>query len=146
MLRVELILQVIEEPGVRRRIKVAILVKTGVESILRDADMLAHDAREEGHLRQVSLHLSDEVLAKYSQVLNARASRIDKRIGAKGSKNLLILLHLLHVVVISLWVSSQLVADAVQMHKDRLHGCHQLLVFLLFPAHEPGTFFGCRCI
>ena len=31
--------------------------------MLCDAYMLAHDAREEGHLWQVSLHLSDEVLA-----------------------------------------------------------------------------------
>ena len=108
--------------------------------------MLAHDAREEGHLWQVSLHLSDEVLSQDSQVLDAGASRIDKCIGAERIKNLLILLHFLHVVVISFRVRSQLVADAVQMHQDCLHGCHQLFVLLLLPAHEPGTFFGRRCI
>ena len=143
MLRVELILQVIEEPGVRCRIEVAILVKSGVESILCDAYMLAHDAREEGHFWQVSLHLSDEVLAQNCEVPNARAPGIHQGIGAEGVQNLLVFLHLRHVVIVPLWVSSQLVSDAMQMHQYRLESSNQLLIHLLLPRHEPGTFLCC---
>ena len=61
-------------------------------------------------------------------------------------QNLLVFLHLGHIVIVSLWVSSQLVADAVQMHQYRLKSSNQLLIHLLLPRHKPGTFLGCRRI
>ena len=143
MLHIELITEFIEEGCVRSGIEIPVLIETRIESILRDSHMLAHDASEEGHLRKVSLHLLDEVFAQNRQVLDARASGINQGIGAEGVQNLLVFLHLRHVVIVPLWVSSQLVADAVQMYQHRLKSSNQLLIHLLLPRHEPGTFLGC---
>ena len=80
MMRVEGILQVIEKGDVGSGIEIPILVKTAIEAILCNAHVLTHDACQEGHLGEVSLHLSDEVLPEDCQVLDAGASGINEAV------------------------------------------------------------------